>query len=62
MNSTIPLAMKIADTLTIDTYPMKIRKENILIGVISQRIEKDRKKERMELRQEREREGTNAQS
>ena len=62
MNSSIPLAMKIADALTIDTYPMKIRKENILIGVISQRIERDRKKERMELRQEREREGTNAQS
>lgn len=52
VNSNFGIAVNLSDFLTLDTYPMKIRKENILIGAISHRIENDRKKARMERKAE----------
>lgn len=52
VNSNFNVALKLSDFLTLDTYPMKIRKEIILIGAIGQRLENDKKKERMERKRE----------
>ena len=35
----------LADKYTLDTYPVKIFKENILIGVISKRLEQEKAEE-----------------
>ncbi|MCR5458854.1 MAG: hypothetical protein K6F51_03045 [Acetatifactor sp.] len=45
INADNKLAFYLADKYTLDTYPMKIFKENILIGVISKRLEQEKAEE-----------------
>lgn len=43
VNSELTMSLRISDWLSLDTIPMKIWRENILLGVISERIEEEKR-------------------
>ena len=46
IQSNAPSALRLADRLTIDTYAVRIKKEEILIGVLSRRLDEKKRKKR----------------
>ena len=59
INSDSPTAFEIAEKYTMETYGVKLWKENVLIGILSQRLEKEKAEEQRRkeeyLREEKER-------
>lgn len=46
IQSNAPSALRLADRLTLDTYATRIKKEEILIGVLSRRLDEKKRKKR----------------